>query len=68
MTNCPNCGAPITGWRCEYCGTVFDISEKERLMSENELLKIKTRHLYDVTTVRNLYEDALRAMRAYANR
>lgn len=23
MTNCPNCGAPITGDVCEYCGTVF---------------------------------------------
>lgn len=22
--SCPNCGAPITGWRCEYCGTVFE--------------------------------------------
>ena len=22
-SNCPNCGAPITGVRCEYCGTVF---------------------------------------------
>lgn len=21
--NCPNCGAPITGIRCEYCGTQF---------------------------------------------
>ena len=21
--NCPNCGAPITGIRCEYCGTMF---------------------------------------------
>lgn len=21
--NCPNCGAPITGATCEYCGTVF---------------------------------------------
>lgn len=21
--NCPNCGAPITGDRCEYCGTLF---------------------------------------------
>lgn len=21
--NCPNCGAPITGEKCEYCGTVF---------------------------------------------
>lgn len=24
MTNCPNCGAPITGEKCEYCGTVFE--------------------------------------------
>ena len=22
--NCPNCGAPITGPRCEYCGTQFE--------------------------------------------
>lgn len=21
--NCPNCGAPIKGGRCEYCGTKF---------------------------------------------
>ena len=21
--NCPNCGAPRTGMRCEYCGTPF---------------------------------------------
>lgn len=23
MTNCPNCGAPISGNVCEYCGTTF---------------------------------------------
>lgn len=23
MTNCPNCGAPILGDVCEYCGTPF---------------------------------------------
>ena len=22
-TNCPNCGAVITGVECEYCGTNF---------------------------------------------
>lgn len=22
--NCPNCGAPIDGHKCAYCGTVFD--------------------------------------------
>lgn len=21
--NCPNCGMPITGEKCDYCGTVF---------------------------------------------
>lgn len=23
ILNCPNCGAPIVGDRCLYCGTVF---------------------------------------------
>lgn len=23
MANCINCGAPIKGDRCEYCGTIF---------------------------------------------
>ena len=23
MTNCPNCGAPVSGWQCDYCGAVF---------------------------------------------
>lgn len=23
MTNCPNCGAPITAEKCAYCGTVI---------------------------------------------
>lgn len=23
VMNCPNCGAPVTGGRCEYCGTLF---------------------------------------------
>ena len=24
LLNCPNCGAPVTGQKCEYCGTRFD--------------------------------------------
>ena len=24
ISNCPNCGAPIVGNKCECCGTVFD--------------------------------------------
>ena len=23
VLNCPNCGAPVTGDKCEYCGTVI---------------------------------------------
>ncbi len=23
-TNCPNCGAPINGPKCEYCGTLHE--------------------------------------------
>lgn len=23
MLNCPNCGAPITAEKCQYCGAVF---------------------------------------------
>ena len=26
MKNCVNCGAPITGARCEFCGTRYDIT------------------------------------------
>ena len=25
--NCPNCGAPRSGYRCEYCGTPFEASD-----------------------------------------
>jgi len=28
-TNCPNCGAVITGAMCEYCGTVFNLETVE---------------------------------------
>lgn len=30
IANCPNCGAPIAGPFCEYCGTIFDISETKK--------------------------------------
>lgn len=26
ISNCPNCGAPIKGPKCEYCDTIFDDS------------------------------------------
>ena len=37
MTNCPNCGAPIIGSVCEYCGTRhYDSSIDTRLLHLNE--------------------------------
>jgi len=27
--NCPNCGAPITDEKCQYCGTKFNYVRKE---------------------------------------
>lgn len=66
MTNCPNCGAPITGWRCEYCETVFDISKEEKLRTEINLTKAKIQHFNNTATLNKLYEDAIRAMRDYA--
>ena len=70
MTNCPNCGAVVTGYRCEYCETVFDISRNDtiiyRLNFENCLLEAKTRHLLDQAMIKDLYKDALKAMRAYS--
>lgn len=45
MTNCPNCGAPIQGDICEYCGTVFNkpsgnaaIAEEASRLLENGLI------------------------------
>ena len=39
ISNCPNCGAPIVGNKCEYCGTIFnDIQEKYQFNQEQENL------------------------------
>lgn len=45
MTSCPNCGAPLVGGRCEYCGTVSPeaeekIQEFRRRMEEGVWLTI----------------------------
>ena len=42
MTNCPNCGAPITNDICAYCGTVF-INPKEYEDLKKELQNAKFR-------------------------
>ena len=54
MKNCPNCGAPITSNRCEYCNTVIyneDDTKKEVLLElkrlETEAHKLKFKLAYD---------------------
>lgn len=40
-SNCPNCGAPITGNKCEYCGTVFYDFSKEIATLDETILRLK---------------------------
>ena len=63
MTNCPNCGAPIMSWKCEYCETVFDTSKAPK--AKSELIEAKTRSLANAEEIKILYENALLAMRRY---
>lgn len=63
MTNCPNCGAVITGPKCEYCDTRFDIKHAgytavSRLEKENEFIMQRI-------AINDLYIEALSAMRNY---
>ncbi len=37
-TNCPNCGAVITGDKCEYCGTMFNLCEEPKVKSEQAFI------------------------------
>lgn len=42
ISNCPNCGAPIVGNKCEYCGTIFkDTQEKYQFSHEQENLYLR---------------------------
>lgn len=43
-TNCPNCGAPLTGCRCEYCGTV-DTSAEEQMREDIQRLRTEIDNL-----------------------
>ena len=59
ISNCPNCGAPIVGNKCEYCGTIFnDIREKYQFNHEQEdlYLRIDLLHKLDQLNIdkRNL--------------
>ena len=67
MTNCPNCGAPVTAHICEYCGTTLSNKHSSVDFDNkcNELLKAKTRRLIDSSQLTTIYEKAIRAMRRY---
>lgn len=51
QTNCHNCGAPITGSICEYCGTRFNIRvvepEIESVKLEIELSALRAAEAHD---------------------
>lgn len=38
MTNCPNCGAPITGDACEYCETIFREPNEILLYADDKVI------------------------------
>lgn len=65
MTNCPNCGAPIKSWKCEYCETVFDSSKENQIMLDMVSIQAYIRNVETMDTVKRLYNDALTAMRRY---
>ena len=61
MTNCPNCGAPVKEYECEYCGTVFPDVQQDLCH-----LTIDTKMLAARICMNALYSDAIKAMRAYS--
>lgn len=50
-TNCPNCGAPVSGYVCKYCGSVLDRhAEAEVQMLKAEIEEIAlTKAMLDVS-------------------
>ena len=50
-TNCPNCGAPITGQKCEYCETVFYALKH---FDHNDSKRMTASHIFTVNEMREL--------------
>lgn len=63
LTNCPNCGAPITGSKCEYCGTVFKDIQREIYS-----LQMDTKALASALRTQELFSEAIKAMGSYVYR
>lgn len=61
QNNCPNCGAPITSWKCDYCDTVF---EKDGL-EKTEKIHVQMEQLQTYKQIESLYKDAIKAIRNY---
>ena len=37
--NCPNCGAPMKGGRCEYCGTEMERTGESYVVIDSESIR-----------------------------
>lgn len=71
LYNCPNCGAPITGDKCEYCGTVFRDQSEDAVICYADNRPILTFHndiksLQDRISVEEMNANLIRAF--YADR
>jgi hypothetical protein len=61
MTNCPNCGAPITSYKCSYCDTVFYNDLDKRTVELRQFIELEKQRL----SLEHLYSEAIKAMRSY---
>ena len=61
LTNCPNCGAPITSSKCEYCGTVFRDFDREIYMLKQDIVNLGSR-----MRAEDIYAAAIKAMMSYS--
>ena len=43
MNNCINCGAPINGNKCEYCGTVYRDRRGDEMLDEIRKINLELR-------------------------
>lgn len=63
MTNCPNCGAPVIGRRCEYCETVFS----ESITEEDELTEAVSAYYDSLDAWENDYKRMLLGLHTLAD-
>ena len=55
MDNCKNCGAPSSGHKCAYCGTIHNenytnhLMKIEQIKCQMEMEKVKMEIMYGMT-------------------